>query len=56
MFEQALKATAKLSGNVRNGFLARIERVRSTGHDLGYGVGDDMDILFSVLVPSGFER
>jgi len=45
MFEQALKARANLTGNVQNGFLTRLERVRSVGHQLGYGVGNNMDVL-----------
>jgi hypothetical protein len=28
MFEQALKATANLTGKVQNGFLVRLDRVR----------------------------
>jgi hypothetical protein len=47
MFEQALEATANLTGNVQNGFLARLDRVRSIGRQLGSGVGEDMDILLS---------
>ena len=45
MFEQALEATADLTGNVQNGFLARLDRVRSIGRPLGNGVGEDMDVL-----------
>jgi hypothetical protein len=47
VFEQALQATANLSGNLRNGFLARLNRVRSIGRQLGNGVGEDMDVLLS---------
>lgn len=47
MFGQALKATASLNGSVRNGFLARLDHVRSIGRQLGYGVGEDMDVLLS---------
>jgi hypothetical protein len=49
-FEQALKATGNLTGKVQNGFLTRLERVRNIGHNLGYGVGDHMDVLFAELV------
>ena len=49
MFEQALKATGKLTGKVQNGFLTRLERVRNIGRNLGYGVGIDMDVLFAEL-------
>ena len=47
MFEQALKAMASLHRNVRNGFLARLDHVRSIGCQLGNGVGEDMDVLLS---------
>jgi hypothetical protein len=47
MFEQALKATANLTVNVQNGFLARLDRVRSIGRQLGNGVGEEMDVLLS---------
>ena len=46
-FEQALKASGNLTGKVQNGFLARLDRVRSIGRQLGNGVGEDMDILLS---------
>lgn len=46
-FEQALKATGNLSGKVQNGFVARLERVRNIGGQLGNGVGEAMDVLFS---------
>ena len=49
-FEQALKATGKLTGKAQNGFLTRLERVRNIGHNLECGVGDDMDVLFAELV------
>jgi hypothetical protein len=49
-FEQVLKATGNLTGKVQNGFLTRLERVRNIGHNLGYGVGDHMDVLFAELV------
>jgi hypothetical protein len=47
MFEQALKSAASLSGKVQNGFLARLDRVRSIGRQLGNRVGEDMDVLLS---------
>lgn len=46
-FEQALKATASLTGKVQKGFLARLDRVRDIGRQLGNGVGEDMDVLLS---------
>jgi hypothetical protein len=46
-FEQALKAAGNLTGKVQNGFLARLESVRSIARQLGNGVGEDMDVLLS---------
>jgi hypothetical protein len=45
MFEQALKTTRQLSAGDRNALIARLERVRTISHNLGYGVGDAMDSL-----------
>jgi hypothetical protein len=47
MFEQGLKAMAGLNRNVQNGFLPRLDHVRSIGRQLGNGVGEDMDVLLS---------
>jgi hypothetical protein len=47
MFEQALKLADTLPADRRNGLVARLERVRVTSHNFGYGVGDDMDYLLS---------
>src|SRR5580700_9148016 len=52
MFEQALKTTNTLAAKKRDGHIARLDRVRSMSHDFGYGVGDDMDVLFSEFRPS----
>ena len=52
MFEQALGTTNILAAEIRSGLLARLDRVRNTCHGFGYGVGDDMDELFSEIVPS----
>jgi hypothetical protein len=46
MFEQTLKTTTRLAGNVRSGLLARLDRVRSMNYEFGYGVGDDMHVVF----------
>ena len=45
MFEQALKVTRQLSAADRDGLIARLDCVRTISHNLGYGVGDDMDSL-----------
>lgn len=47
MFEQALKVTRQLSAADRDALIARLDRVRSISHNLGYGVGDDMDSLLA---------
>lgn len=45
MFEQALKAIARLPTSDRNALMSRLDRVRVISHNFGYGVGDDMDSL-----------
>ncbi|HVK94917.1 MAG TPA: hypothetical protein VM571_09340 [Noviherbaspirillum sp.] len=45
MFEQALKAIAVLPDGQRPTLYARLDEVRHTSHNVGYGVGDDMDDL-----------
>jgi hypothetical protein len=45
MFEQALKVTSQLPASDRDALIARLDRVRTISHNLGYGVGDDMDSL-----------
>lgn len=52
MFEQALTAIGTLPDDRRHTLLARLDAVRHLGHNLGYGVGDDMDDLFA---GSGFD-
>lgn len=52
MFGQALKAMDALPEVPRSALLGRLDAVRSLGHNLGYGVGDDMDGL---LVEHGFD-
>jgi hypothetical protein len=47
MFEQALRLANALSVDRRNDLVARLDRVRATSHEFGYGVGDDMDFLLS---------
>jgi hypothetical protein len=50
MFEQALKATREISAGDRDALIARLDRVRTISHNLGYGVGDDMDELLAKYV------
>ena len=45
MFEQALKAINAFPEGNRPALLARLDAVRRTSHNFGYGVGDDMDEL-----------
>lgn len=47
MFEQALRTIATLPQAQRSTLWARLEVVRDCSHDLGYGVGDDMDALLA---------
>ena len=47
MFEQAIKLAATLLPGVRDILLARLDRVRRLSHRFGYGVGDNMDSLFT---------
>lgn len=52
MFEQALKISDGLPDAQRDDFQTRLDDVRSTSHNFGYGVGDDMDTL---LAEYGFD-
>lgn len=47
MFEQALKAIATLPDVQRSTLWERLDEVRRICHNLGYGVGDDMDDLLA---------
>lgn len=47
MFEQALKVIDQLPANDRNALIVRLDRVRTITHNLGYGVGDEMDSLLA---------
>ena len=47
MFEQALKTIAILADAQRQPLWDRLDTVRSTCHNFGYGVGDDMDDLLA---------
>ena len=45
MFEQAPKTIATLPQAQRSTLWARLDVVRDRSHDIGYGVGEDMDAL-----------
>lgn len=47
MFEQALKVIGTLPEDRRPALVERLDAVRRLGHNLGYGVGDDMDDLLA---------
>jgi hypothetical protein len=47
MFEQAIKIARQLSAEDRDALIVRLDRVRTISHNLGYGVGDDMDSLLA---------
>lgn len=45
MFGQAVTAIDALPAQRRAALLGRLDTVRRLGHNLGYGVGDEMDDL-----------
>lgn len=47
MFEQALKTVVTLPVAHRPALMARLDAVRQKCHNMGYGVGDDMDAMFA---------
>ncbi len=47
MFEQALEAVATLPNAKRPALWTRLRAVRDRSHDIGYGVGEDMDALLT---------
>ena len=47
MFEQAVATANTLPADTRDALIARLDRVRSTSHKCGYGVGDDMDSILA---------
>lgn len=47
MFEQALKYVLVLTSAQQAAFLARLDRVRELGQNVGWGVGDDFDHFWS---------
>jgi hypothetical protein len=58
LFEQPLRTItdAVNSGAVRNPLFGTPDHVRRIGRKLGYGIGDDMDILFAEFVSSTRRR
>ena len=55
MFDQALKYVRALPKAQQAGFLARHDRVRQLGQNVGWGVGEDFDHLWSVAGLAGEE-
>jgi len=47
MFEQALKAVATLPKAQRPALWSRLERVQERSHDIGHGLGEDLDALLT---------
>ena len=47
MFEQALAVASKLPAEQRDALLSRLNEVRGVSHNIGYGVGDEMDDLLA---------
>ncbi len=52
MFERAVKAVGALPDDHRPEMMSRLDIVRRTSHNFGYGVGDEMDDL---LAACGFD-
>jgi len=50
MFEQALKIALQLSPRDRDPMMIRLDRVRTVSHNLGYGVGEEMDSLLTKYI------
>lgn len=50
MFDQALTVANTQSASSRDVLIARLDRVRGISHNIGYGVGDNMDCSFAKYV------
>ncbi|CAB3781860.1 hypothetical protein [Pararobbsia alpina] len=51
MYEQALQSAVALSNDAGHSLVARLDEVRRASSNFGYGVSDDMNILFAEYVP-----
>jgi hypothetical protein len=47
MFEQAIATAITLPADSQDALLTRLDQVRITGHELAYGVGDEMDSILT---------
>jgi hypothetical protein len=47
MFEQAFSVASTLPDSAQVNLIDRLNRVRTVCHDFGYGVGEDMDLIFA---------
>ena len=47
MFERAVTTANALPAGRREDLIARLDRVREVSHQFGYGVGDDLDLIFA---------
>jgi hypothetical protein len=47
MFEAALRISITLQNDLRDALLDRLDYVRGVSHNLGYGVGDEMNIILA---------
>jgi hypothetical protein len=47
MFESALKISITLQNDLRDALFDRLDDVRSISHNLGYEVGDEMNIILA---------
>ena len=50
MFEQALEWVTALPESQQKPLLERLGRVRAAGRKIGWGVGDEMDDLWSTYI------
>jgi hypothetical protein len=53
MFEQALTVTNTLADGDREALVVRLDRVRGVSHNIGYGVGDEMDSVLAKHMKRG---
>jgi hypothetical protein len=47
MFEQALNIAVQLPAVEGSPLIARLDKVRTVSHNIGYGIGDHLDFLFA---------
>jgi hypothetical protein len=53
MFEQAFRVAGTLPDSAQVKLIDRLNRVRTICHDFGYGVGEDMDLIYAKYAEPG---